>query len=164
MKRSLAAALAFSLAITPLSAQPARAQENDQLLGLIVGIGALYVIGRAIAERGDAAAAPAPPQVGQFRPRAPAMQSRSGHAPRADERSRKLVPAECFRRFDTRQGTVRGFPRRCLERTMHNAHRLPGHCLTQVRTERGPRSLYRAGCLRNKGWRMDDRPGAFVGG
>ena len=164
MKRSLAAALALALGLAPLSAQPARAQETDQLLGLILGIGALYAVGRALSERGDTTEAPPAPQVQSFRPRAPAMQGRQGHVPRTEDRFRKSVPAECFRRFDTRHGTVRGFPRRCVERTMRHAHKLPGKCLVNVRTERGPRSLYRAGCLRERGWRMDGRPGGYAGG
>ena len=167
MKRILAAALAIALGLLPVSAQPARAQETDQLLGLLVGIGALYAIGRALSDHGDRAPAALPPRTVTPDPVRPIGERAWPHGPKGDrghkERFAKVVPSECFRAVETRYGTVRGFPRHCVERTMRNAHRLPDQCLTRVRTERGPREVYRAGCLRSEGWRMDDRPGPRAG-
>jgi hypothetical protein len=167
MKRPLAAALALALALMPVSAQPARAQETDQLLGLLVGIGALYAIGRALSDHGERAPAALPPRTVAPEPVRPVGERAWPHGrkgyPDHRERFAKVVPADCFRRVETRHGTVRGFPRYCVERTMRHADRLPAQCLTRVRTERGPRDVYRAGCLRSEGWRMDDRPGARAG-
>lgn len=67
---------------------------------------------------------------------------------------RKLLPQNCFRSFETRQGTTHMFGRRCLERNYRAAHRLPQSCAITVRTYDGRRSGYDARCLRRNGYSL----------
>ena len=64
----------------------------------------------------------------------------------------KILPERCFRSFETRRGTVRGYGARCMQNAVARPGLLPPQCIEQIRTVRGPRNLYRARCLRRDGW------------
>lgn len=82
------------------------------------------------------------------------------HSDRRDDKRRtteprrvsKVLPDRCFRRFETRRGSVRGYGARCLQRSVDRPRLLPAQCVRQVRTDRGVRNLYGPRCLRRAGW------------
>lgn len=71
--------------------------------------------------------------------------------------NRKLLPQQCFRSFDTRNGKVRMFGRRCLEQNYRFASRLPQNCAQRIRTHEGKRTGYDARCLQQNGYRLARR-------
>jgi len=68
--------------------------------------------------------------------------------------SRNLLPPRCLRSFSTREGKVRMFPRRCLERNYSHVNRLPRECFQRIRTRDGKRAGFGARCLRRNGFRL----------
>lgn len=71
--------------------------------------------------------------------------------------SRKLLPQNCLRSYNTRRGQARIFTQRCLERSYHAVNRLPRSCAVRIRTDRGLRAGYGARCLRANGYRLARR-------
>ena len=138
-----ASLVSLALATAPISATPARAADAENVIGILLGLGALYAIGRSI-DRDDKERATA---VRRSRQEPPRFQSPD---------RRRVLPAECLRTFETRNGPVRGFSRHCLKRTMHRVDRLPERCELQIRTDRGPRTIYAPRCLRRQGWQVAD--------
>ncbi|MEL7105817.1 MAG: hypothetical protein AAGM21_07850 [Pseudomonadota bacterium] len=67
---------------------------------------------------------------------------------------RKVLPANCVRRFNTDRGTRNLAIQRCLTRAGFNANRLPDRCEVRVRTDNGARNAFRQRCLENAGYRF----------
>jgi hypothetical protein len=65
---------------------------------------------------------------------------------------RNVLPQNCLRSYQTRQGQGQMFGRRCLEQNYRAANRLPQNCAIQIRTDRGVRAGYDARCLRRSGY------------
>ncbi len=145
MTRTLIATfLAATMAVTSLSATPARAADSGEIGRFLLGAGTLFIIGSALSNRNKHR-----PQVHRVHPY---PDQDYVHRPRVH---RKFVPGACFRRFETYNGVIRGFGVRCLRNNMRNFHALPGGCRTRVHVPHvGHRNLFRARCLRNNGWRM----------
>ncbi len=143
MRQILTASLmSLALATAPMTATPARAAEAENVVGILLGLGALYAIGRSI-NRDDDRATP----VRRSRPEQPRFNSPD---------RRRAVPAECLRTFETRNGPVRGFSRECLKRKMDRVNKLPDRCKLKIRTDRGPQTIFAPRCLRREGWRVAD--------
>jgi hypothetical protein len=167
---------ATAIAVTALGASPAFADDRDnaRLLAALLG---LAVVGKIIHDnqkdrkrsRYEAPHRPQPDRTQRryypdqvARPRARPAPQWGYHDPiqprplprRVD---RKLLPGECFRSFDTYEGRVRMFGRKCLEKNYRFAHRLPQQCMTAVRTDRGKRRGFEARCLRREGYRLAHR-------
>lgn len=68
--------------------------------------------------------------------------------------NRKLLPQKCFRSFNSRNGKVRMFARRCLEKNYRFVNRLPQNCVQRIRTHDGKRIGYGARCLQQNGYRL----------
>lgn len=68
--------------------------------------------------------------------------------------SRKQLPQNCLRSFDTRDGRAHIFGRRCLERNYRAADHLPQDCAVTLRTHDGKRAGYDARCLRRNGYSL----------
>ncbi len=128
--------MAAALALSSLAPAPARAADAEDVLKLVLGIGAIYAIGKAI-EKNEARAAPVYRQENRY------------DAPR-----HKVVPAECLRTYETRNGPVRGYSKKCLEQELRRPGRLPEACEMTVRTEYGRREFYAPRCLRREGWQV----------
>ncbi|KEJ90452.1 hypothetical protein Z948_1408 [Sulfitobacter donghicola DSW-25 = KCTC 12864 = JCM 14565] len=71
--------------------------------------------------------------------------------------NRKNLPQQCLRSFNTRNGKVRMFGRRCLEQNYKFVNRLPQNCAQRVRTHDGRRSGFGARCLRQNGYTLARR-------
>lgn len=132
-KSASVAALSLSIALGAISlpATPASATDAEDIAGILAGIAALYVIGRAIEESND-------------RPR-------GGGQAATPPRNHRIAPAQCFRDF----GGVRGYVMRCMQNNVSRPNLLPANCLVQVNTNRGPRNLYRGRCLAQNGWERE---------
>jgi hypothetical protein len=132
--RSLPALLLSAvIALGSLGASTTQARaDNGDAARIIGGIIALYAIGRAIENSN------------RHQP------SRNYHVP---TRPRHLVaPARCFIEGHDRNGYFRGYVQRCMLQNVSHAHLLPRHCLRDVHTQRGPRTIYGGRCLSQNGW------------
>ncbi len=139
-KKLIASVLAASIAITGMTAAPARALDNGELGRLIFGTGALIIIGSALANRNN------------NNNNGAVVTRRGGDADRPRRHHRKIAPARCVRHSHFNNGPRRFLGQRCLNRHMHNAHRLPSACKRKVYTNNGRRNVFGARCLRNHGW------------
>lgn len=134
-KSLLASLLAALLAVTSVTATPARAADTGEIARFLVGAGALFIIGNAISNS-----------------------NRHSHATRNTHKRvivaprRKVVPSTCLRFNRSDHGPRRYFGRNCLSRYMSSAHRLPSACVRTVYTREGRYSVFGARCLRNHGW------------
>ncbi len=130
-KSASALALSASIAMAAISvpATPAAATDAEDIAGILAGLAALYVIGRAIEEHNDRG-------------------NRGGGRVSAPAQNPRITPARCFRNF----GHVRGYLMRCMQNHVPRPNLLPAQCLIHVNTDRGPRNLYRPRCLVNNGW------------
>lgn len=150
--------MAAALATSPVGSTPARALGGEDAIGILLGLGALYAIGKAIEDDKDKSKSEVrrdrtsrqvytPPAYRRDEWR---NRDRAGHG----HRYQKSVPGECLRSYFTRNGPVRGFSKPCLEQTLRRPARLPEQCALVVRTDRGPRTIYAPRCLRRDGWRV----------
>ena len=158
LTKSLSAvAISSLLAVTSLtaSATAARADGRD-VAGVLFGLGALYVVGRAIQERRDerragaAVAAPAPA------PAAP--NTHTGGARGNGHRNHALIaPAGCFVEGHDRvtHRYYRGYVARCMQNNVARPGSLPPQCVTRVTTNRGMRNIYAGRCLAQNGWQRE---------
>ncbi|NNE53672.1 MAG: hypothetical protein HKN30_14875 [Sulfitobacter sp.] len=166
-RKFIATIAAASIAITAMGSAPAFADEYDtqRLLAAILG---LAVVGKIIHDNKKDKKRSTyeyrhEPRVIHEQPRHRTYQQprQGAHdlAPRPLPRrvDRKLLPGQCLRSFDTRDGRVRMFGRKCLQNNYRFTHRLPQHCMTRVRTDRGKRHGYAARCLRREGYRLAHR-------
>lgn len=140
-KRLIATVLAASLAMTSVAVTPARAADSGEIGRFLLGAGALFIIGSALANRDK-----------RNYDRDDYVTRRYEEPRRKYKPRRKVVPSACLRvnRFDN--GPRRYFGRHCLSKRMRYVERLPRACYTTIWTDRGARGVYAARCLRNHGW------------
>jgi hypothetical protein len=158
MKRTLLATLAAAaLALSPAAVRPAVAEGGGELLGLLLGIGTVYAIGKGIEQARTPEAEPAQivPQPVDWRAEPDA---------RADgyrwAMPQRTVPRDCLSTFDTWHGELRGFSASCLARTMPRPERLPSLCAIDTRIRDHDTRIYSARCLQLKGWDIGRRSDA----
>jgi hypothetical protein len=130
-------ALAFSLVAAP----PARAENGGELLGLLLGIGTVYAIGKGIEQA----------RVRDAEPVAIAETRRTDRLGRWDSRA---LPRDCLATFQTWHGELRGFERSCLARSMRGLGRLPAMCAVDTRIGHRDATIYSARCLQLEGWEI----------
>ncbi|WP_108483698.1 hypothetical protein [Oceaniglobus ichthyenteri] len=131
-RRLIAAVVSVGIALGTLAPAPAQAGNRD-LEKLLGGIATVVILGATY---------------DHFRDKR--KRRKQTHAERP--RNHKIVPSQCLRILQTRNGTRRIFTNRCLQRNMTNVHRLPQECWVRVRTDEGPRQGYGARCLNKRGW------------
>jgi hypothetical protein len=164
--------MAASLAVTGLSAAPARADAEDAAK-VIAGVAALAILGAAIADAKDDK-----DRVTRNRGHLRHDNRHRGQGKKWDHRhgrdkwgkrhrnnnharplpqrvKRKLLPGVCRTEVRVRGGhRLRGFGRHCLKRTYGYANSLPRACKTRVRGRHGKlRTIYRGRCLYRHGYR-----------
>ncbi|MEL6617250.1 MAG: hypothetical protein AAFP16_00125 [Pseudomonadota bacterium] len=152
-KQFIATVAAAAIAVTGISAAPARAGDDDvgRALATILG---LAIVGAVIADsRNDKASAPVYHgnnyRVYPGHPKPRPLPPRVG---------RKLLPQDCLYSFKTRGGrTAKVFGQRCLNRSYHHANSLPRACARQIDTRQGRRYGYGAKCLSNHGYKLARR-------
>lgn len=134
-KSMMAGVLACSLALT--SPAPARAQDQFDNQDAVVGLLALLLIGAAIHHSRDDDPAPAPVPVADWRD----------------------VPLQCLRHAIRDNGNrINYYGQRCMTNNYGFHERLPAVCHVRFTREDGrQRQGYRRGCLRNHGFRVNQR-------
>lgn len=141
-QRLTAGALAATLTLT--SVAPVQAADKGEIGRFLLGAGALFVIGSALANANPKVTrAPHTPHV---------VTPPKVHPPVTHRPPRNVVPVACLRHNQYAEGPRRYFGRRCLNKRMPQANRLPQGCLRSVWTQRGHRNVYAARCLRRSGW------------
>jgi hypothetical protein len=151
MTRLLTAALtSAALVLSPVGIRPASASGGEELLGLLLGIGTVYAIGKGI----EQARAPAPVPDPVPERIADTHRLSSNHAWSAP---RRTVPRDCLGTFDTWHGELSGFDRRCLSRSMERPDRLPAMCAIDTRIGHRETTIYSARCLQLEGWDISGR-------
>jgi hypothetical protein len=172
-RKFIATVTAASIALTALGTAPAAAADQRQTANAIAAIIGLAVVGKLIHDRKDRdkqevhhkpqhkpqPVHPKPQQIERHpKPHTPSFQTQRLDQPTPrplpQRASRKLLPRECLRSFDTRRGKVRMFPNLCLTRNYAQAHRLPQKCFYVFNTRKGERRGYEAQCLRERGFRL----------
>ncbi|MEY8839332.1 hypothetical protein AB9K41_09920 [Cribrihabitans sp. XS_ASV171] len=150
-RKFIALIVSTAIAVTGLSAAPARAADPHDILG---GIAALAIIGAAINhydKKRDRERSYQPP-VTRNQPVYDRHHDRP--ARQLPERVRRYnLPSECLRQFDS-LGRRPVLGSRCLERNYRWAHKLPRGCEVAVREGRGHRRAYDMRCLRQQGYRV----------
>lgn len=159
-RKFISTIIAASVALTAFGAAPAFADRDDDLARALAAILGVAVIGSVINDHKKKKKAHRV-QRREYQPahNPPRVRDRGYVDPKPLPRKvrRKLLPPNCLRSFDTRRGTVRMFPRRCLERSYSFINRLPEHCATRIKTHRGKRMGWEAHCLRQSGYRLARR-------
>ncbi|UWR26177.1 hypothetical protein K3757_17315 [Sulfitobacter sp. S223] len=160
--RLIGTVTAAAMALTTIAAVPAHAddQRNARIAATILG---LAVIGAIVndhkkdkREERKVYRAPVQQKKVYKERRREVVRHRGAVQPRPLPRrvDRKLLPQNCLRSFETRQGRAHMFGRHCLERHYRSVHRLPRNCAMTIRTYQGKRSGYDARCLRRSGYRL----------
>lgn len=150
-RKFIGAILAASIAITGLSAVPARA--NDDVGKALAALAGIAIVGAVIHDKKQdkkRARSHAQPHV------QPHVQRRTHVQPRPLPRKarRNLLPQRCLQSHRTHRGKVQVFGQRCLDRHYDHARSLPHRCELQFRTEHGTRVGYGAKCLRQAGFKL----------
>lgn len=134
---------AFSIAVTGLTAAPARAASDEDIAGILAGLVILGAVAAAVNSK--------------KRTREVTVEQPKPHrqTPRHNRRNARLLPAECLRIAWVDDTRMRYFAKRCLQRNYRHADSLPRYCRTRVETSRGRIAKgYNARCLRREGYRI----------
>ena len=149
-----------AIAITGFSAAPARAGQDDmtKALAALAGLAVLGVVIHKVREDNKKRK----PRVidRRYGPEDRLREDvRRGVEPRPLPRrvNRKLLPQQCLRSVESREGRMRVFGQRCLERNYRFTDSLPRKCEQKFRTDRGKRVGYGARCLSRKGYALARR-------
>ena len=151
-KRFIATIAAAAIAVTGISAAPARAGDDDAAAAIAALLG-LAVIGAVIADKRK----DKKERVHVTKKHPQHVQRPLHPRPLPPRVSRKLLPQQCLRSFQTYNGPARIFGQRCLHRNYGFVHTLPRHCHREVYTDRGWRQGYGARCLRREGYQLARR-------
>ncbi len=157
-RKFIATVVAVAVSVTLAGQGPARADEDlARLLATVVGVAIVGAVVNNSLEKADkdrvsrnriaySRARPAVTPRGEVirRARPP------GHA-------KRFLPGDCLRSFDTRDGRLRVFGKRCLERNYDFVRSLPRACKVTFRTQGKKRQGYRARCLRRSGYYLARR-------
>lgn len=153
---AITAFLSVGIAMSPISATPARA-GNDDLARALAALALLGIAGAATAGDRDSRVTIGRQRhssVQQYRPLLrkyrPSARHRRAHAVRA-------LPARCLRHVRTRRGVWPVFGARCLSRTNVATARLPRRCIERIRFRGRDHAVFDARCLSHSGWAVARR-------
>ena len=149
--RLIATVLAGALALTAATTVPASALDQGERNRLVLGLGALAVIG-ALANQNN--------------------KSSGGYVDHNDNRwddrydnrrhdrgrdNRAWLPSSCQFSVKTRHGTQSVLGKSCLNQSDVRVSRLPSNCEFDIRTNHGQRTVYGSRCLQDRGYRIEAR-------
>lgn len=149
----------MALAVTVIGSR--RAQANDDLATALAALVGVAIVGSIIADNLDD-----DEKASNHRSKAPARvrdhanprghrtyrHVSPNHTPR--RASRHLLPGDCLRSFDTRNGRQRIFESQCLRTQYSFTNTLPRSCGVTVRAHHKQRRGYDAGCLGRAGYKL----------
>lgn len=151
-RRFIALIIAAAVAVTGLSAAPARADEDAARL--IAGLAALALLGAAIRSHnkdndGYVARRTSPPVTGPMPHRPELWRKYRRHD------GRWVLPGHCLRELRTGHGQVARFlGKHCLDTNYRHARSLPPMCRERLWTQTRVRNGYDVQCLRQKGYQI----------
>lgn len=164
-RKFIALIIALSMAVTGLSAVPARA-DTQGVVAALAGIAAFAMIGAAIhnsQNRPDPVVIqPQTPTYG-YTPNNPKPPHNPHHphrpTPPRPQASQFDLPAQCLRDMRSFSGQQLYFGNHCLQSNYRHVNSLPRSCQIQywdgqIRANRGG---YSASCLRSRGYRVAGR-------
>jgi hypothetical protein len=149
-RKFIASILAVSIAVTGLTAAPAKA-DSDDLVRFLAGATALVIIGRALDDNDR---------------HTPTRRHTAGHGRAYDDnyipperrheprRSRYSLPRECRSSFWTPDGKQRYLDRRCLRHNYDYTHSLPKRCKITFYDKNVRKRGYSIPCLKDNGYRL----------
>ena len=172
-RKFIATILATAVAITGLTAAPARAGDND-VLKVLGGVAAIAIIGAAIAESRDRDDKVTRGYHYYNRNRHPNRHRHHAHThrdrghhhshrhhrnhtqPRAlpSRVQRKLLPASCRVQARNRDGNFLAYSNWCLQRKFRHTNALPGRCAVNARVLHNNKrsTVYSNRCLSRYGY------------
>lgn len=164
-RKFIAAIVGAALTITAIGSAPARADEDlARALAAIVGIA---IVGKVISDKLDD---DDKKKSTVTRNRNTTHHSTRPYYNRSDNWirrveprplprrvERRLLPGECLRSFNTRDGRYRIFGKQCLKRNYGYVKSLPRACEVKFRTGNKNRRGYGARCLRREGYQLARR-------
>jgi len=170
IKGLTALALGAAIAFTPVTAAPARADADD-VIGIVLGIAALGIVGKAIADRNkddDRKTVTTRRQVNQIYTHRhnglgyhrhdasrPHRHGTSGSRPH-QLASRWQLPDRCYRTVQTDDRTFRGYGRNCLRKYYDYNASLPRNCRRELFDRNGNRkNIFTQRCLRRAGYLVE---------
>lgn len=152
----IAVVVAVALVITAFG--NSRARADDDLVRLLAAIAGAAIVGTIVtrsATGGVDDAAVTRNTRDWDRPAAsvPALRRIE---PRPLPRSvrQQLLPGDCLRSFNTDEGRIRVFGKKCLKKNFDHADSLPKACAVKFRTFKKMQHGYDARCLRDEGYRL----------
>lgn len=157
-RKFIATIVAAAVTVTAIGSAPARADED--VLRALAAIAGIAIVGKVIHDRNERKRAQH--SVTRNTHKAPVYQH-TGRVydlkprPLPKRANRRLLPGDCLRSAETRQGRVRYFGKRCLERNYRYVNRLPQYCAVRFRGEDRSRRGYDARCLRREGYQLARR-------
>lgn len=163
-RKFIAAIVGAALTITAIGSAPARADEDlARALAAIVGIA---IVGKVISDNrsDDKKKSTVTRNRNTTHHSTRPYYNRSDNwirrvEPRPLPRrvERRLLPGDCLRSFNTRDGRYRIFGKRCLQRNYQHVRSLPRSCEVSFRTGNQKRHGYGARCLHRKGYQLARR-------
>ena len=161
-RKFIAAVVSAALLVTTIGNAPARADEDlARLLATVVGVA---IVGAVISnklddDKDDRVTRKNPDRDGiirQARPRGDVIRrADAGAFPR--RANRYLLPGDCLRSFETRDGRTRVFGKKCLQQNYRFTNDLPRACKVKFRANGKKRNGYGARCLRRSGYQLARR-------
>lgn len=169
IKGLTALALGAAIAFTPVTAAPARA-DTDDVIGIVLGLAALGIVGKAIADRNkddDRKKVTTRRQVNQIYTHRHSGLGYHRHDASRPHRhggnsnglrpnqftSRWQLPDRCYRTVRTDDRVFRGYGRRCLSKHYDYFTTLPRNCSRELYDRNGNRkNIFTQRCLRRSGY------------
>ena len=166
-RKFIATVVAAALAVAMIGNAPARADEDvARALAAIVGAAVVGAIinqqlqddkkgkkNKVATHRKNKPVANVWPQGG----RTDRVIRRAAPRPLPDRVKRKLLPGQCLRSFDTRDGRARVFAKKCLNKNYAHNRSLPRTCAVKFRSHKKKQHGYDARCLRRQGYQLARR-------
>ena len=163
----LAVVVSAAIAVTTLGTTPARADED--LFRALAAIAGVAIVGKVISDRNKrkkeeerarneaVTRSYTPEYVYRPQPRGVPPQHRIEPRPLPRQASRYLLPGECLRNVQARDGRYRFFGRKCLEKNYGSVRNLPDQCRVRFDGPERKRAGYDARCLRSNGYQLARR-------
>ena len=161
-RKFIAAVAGAAIAVTAFGTAPVRADEDlARTLAAIVGIA---IVGKVIKDRLDEDDDDRVVYRNRFddpyvytAPRRDNVIRRVEPRPLPRSVKHRLLPGECLRSWNTRDGRARVFGKKCLQRNYGYTKSLPRSCEVKTRVNNKKRRGYDARCLRREGYQLARR-------
>ncbi|MEP0963229.1 MAG: hypothetical protein ABJQ70_02735 [Roseobacter sp.] len=152
-RRFIATVVAAALSVTAIGTAPA--QANEDVARTLAAIAGIAIVTKIISDKTDKKKKSSH-KVSNKKRYAPPVQKVQRVKPRPlpQKARRHLLPGDCLRSYETRNGHHRIFGKSCLKKNYNFTHSLPHACEVSFRASKKKRSGYDAQCLRRAGYHL----------